>query len=328
MHDELITLNHGAGGEATGELINLIRSVLGSTSPLDDSWTMEMPGVTATTTDGYVITPRFFPGGDIGKLAVCGTANDLACLGAELQYLTMSLIIEEGFAVSELKRILTSIRNTIDIADAHVVTGDCKVVGNGQADGIYIVTTGLGQVKHNVRSSIQLGDVVILSGTAGDHGMAVMTRRAGLELAGPITSDCALLFPLVERAVAAGEVRFIRDATRGGVAAVVNELACWADTSICVEDENLPVTPAVRTACDMLGLDPWHVANEGKLVLVVSPATAPAVLAALRSHELGMNATVIGSVVAGPAGQVRLLTVTGTERLLLPLSGEALPRIC
>ncbi len=324
--DGLINLNHGAGGEATQQLIAFVRDCLGSTAPLDDAFTFTTSGEMALTTDGFVVTPRFFPGGDIGKLAVCGTANDLACLGAQLQHLALALIIEEGLPAEELGRALRSLGATAKGIGAQVVTGDCKVVGHGQADGLFIVTTGCGPVRCRVRAPLQAGDAVILSGTAGDHGMAIMTRRAGLNLQSDIASDCAPLFHLVQAAARAGTVKFVRDATRGGVAAVLDELARAERCGLSVSDHALPVHDDVRTACALLGLDPWHIANEGKLVLVVPATDTDAVLTALGQHPEGRDAAVIGAVTKEQG--VWLTTPAGTQRRLLPVSGEPLPRIC
>ncbi len=328
MTTELITLNHGAGGEETGKLIAFVRTCLGSCAPLDDAFVFEPSGRAALTTDGFVVTPRFFPGGDIGTLAVCGTANDLACLGARLRHLALALIIEEGLPFAELGRALHSLAATAARCGATVVTGDCKVVGHGQADGLFIVTTGYGELEHAVRQPLMPGDAVIVTGTAGDHGMAILTQRAGLALTSDIASDCAVLWPLVTLAAHAGTVRFVRDATRGGVAAVLNEMAREQQVALLVDDEALPVKANVRAACAMLGLDPWHIANEGKMVMVAAAGDADRVLATLRGHELGRAAAVIGRVRAGEPGQVMLTTAAGGERMLLPVSGEQLPRIC
>lgn len=328
MHDDCVMLSHGAGGVETGKLIAFVRECLGCSAPLDDAFVFTPAGRAALTTDGFVVTPRFFPGGDIGKLAVCGTANDLACLGARLGHLALALIIEEGLPLAELGRALESLAVTATACGATVVTGDCKVVGRGQADGLFIVTTGYGEVEYPVRRPLAAGDALIITGTAGDHGMAILTRRAGLHLTSDIASDCAVLWPLVEIAARAGTVKFVRDATRGGVAAVLNEMAREQEIGVSVEDDALPVRANVRAACGLLGFDPWHMANEGKMVMAVAEADANLVLAALRGHELGRDAAIIGKVRTGAAGRVMLATVAGSERLLLPISGEPLPRIC
>lgn len=325
---DIITLNHGAGGEETGKLIAFVRECLGATAPLDDAFVFSPTGKAALTTDGFVVTPRFFPGGDIGKLSVCGTANDLACLGARLRHLALALIIEEGLPAAELGAALRSLAATAADCGAAVVTGDCKVVGRGQADGLFIVTTGYGEVECQVRRPLIAGDVLIITGPAGDHGMAILTRRAGLQLTSDLASDCAVLWPLVEIAARTGTVKFVRDATRGGVAAVLNEMAREQGCGVLVDDAALPVRASVRAACNLLGFDPWHMANEGKMVMAVAAADADQVLAALRGHALGREAAIIGRVRAGAAGRVMLTTLAGSERLLLPISGEPLPRIC
>jgi len=337
MDDGKITLGHGSGGELTQELIR--RHFLGLGGPevaedLDDAAVLPDPGGRiAFTTDSFVVTPRFFPGGDIGRLAVCGTVNDLAAMGARPLALSLALVLEEGFAEEELCRVMASVRAAAKEADVAIVTGDTKVVDRGAADGLYINTAGIGAVLAGVELSgrnAHPGDVVLVSGTLGEHGLAVMAARHGLaDLQGP-ASDCAPLWGLVSAVLEAdGEsVRCLRDPTRGGLAAAMNEIAGQSGVAVRLDPPEGVASPATRGACELLGLDPYTLANEGKMVAVVAPEAADAVLGAMRSHPLGRHALRIGDVVDGQPGRVTLVTALGTERILDMPAGELLPRIC
>ena len=285
------------------------------------------------TTDAYVISPIFFPGGDIGSLSVHGTVNDIAMAGARPQYLSASFILEEGFPLADLRRVARSMGAAARAAGVAVVTGDTKVVERGKADGVFIATTGIGVVPAGIEVSVERvrpGDRVILSGPLGDHGVAVMSRRHDLTFETEIVSDSAALHELVATMVAAGgpDLHAMRDPTRGGLAAALNEIAQQAGVGIRLEEEAIPVKPAVAAACELIGLDPLYVANEGKLVAFVAGGSAAAVLAAMRAHPLGREATIIGEVVADEHRFVQMTTGFGGERIVDWLAGEQLPRIC
>jgi len=335
--DGRILMAHGSGGQMTRALVtDIFRTAFSNDllNPLNDQAVFESPGARlAFTTDSYVVSPIFFPGGDIGHLAVCGTINDLAVGGAEPLYLSASFIIEEGLEVEELRRVVNSMAETARASGVKIVTGDTKVVERGHGDKIFINTAGVGRIADGVELGPELirpGDAVILSGTAGDHGMAVLAGREGLEMELGIESDCAPLWTLAKTIIDAGGggVRAMRDATRGGVATVLCEFAESSDTCITISEETVPVSPAVRGACEMLGFEPLYLANEGKLVAVVDAAYADAVAGAMRAHPYGRNAAVIGTVAEAPAGRVLLETTIGNTRPLEMLSGEQLPRIC
>jgi hydrogenase expression/formation protein HypE len=336
-----ILLAHGSGGKQSHDLISgLFMEAFGNEllDPLDDAALLftETGGVRspiAFTTDGYVVKPRFFPGGNIGKLAVCGTINDLAVMGAEPKYLSCGFIIEEGFPVEELKLILASMKAVLLETGVRIVTGDTKVVEKGAVDGIFITTSGVGVLKTDTApgmSRIAAGDVLIVNGTLGDHGVAVMASREGLRFSVPVESDCAPLADLIRTVSdAAGEgVHFMRDATRGGLATVLNEIADSARLGIEIEEENIPVSEGVEGLCELLGLDPLYVANEGKAVFAVAAEKADQALAAMRSHPLGARAARIGTVTDSHPGKVALKTAIGGSRIVDMLVGEQLPRIC
>jgi len=338
---EKILLAHGSGGRHAHELIkNIILDAFGNTllEKLDDAAVLfTEPGSPrsplAFTTDGYVVKPRFFPGGDIGKLAVCGTINDLAVMGAEPRFFSCSFIIEEGFSIDEFKRILISMREILQSTGVQIVTGDTKVVEKGAADGIYIITSGIGTVKMKPAPDISLvrpGDILIVNGDIGDHGVAVLASREGLKFRVPVESDCAPLTDLVRTASDAtgGRIHFMRDPTRGGIATVLNEIATAAQVGIALEEENIPVSEGVEGLCELLGLDPLYVANEGKVVFVVPPEVAESLLRAIRNHPLGKNAARIGAVTDAHPGKVVLKTAIGGTRIVDMLTGEQLPRIC
>lgn len=332
-----VDLSHGAGGRAMGRLIEDVFLAAFDNEFLragDDQAAFAVGGGRmALTTDGYVVSPLFFPGGDIGKLAVCGTINDLAMAGARPLYLTASFIIEEGFALADLKRIAESMGAASKAAGVPVVAGDTKVVERGKADGVFISTAGVGAIPDGLDLScrrVRAGDVVLLSGSIGDHGVAVMSKRENLEFETEIVSDCAALHGLVADMVAAAgpSLRAMRDPTRGGLAAVLNEFAHAARVGFSVEEAAIPVRAEVAAACEFLGLDPLNVANEGKLVAVVAPEGAEALLAAMRAHPLGRDAAVIGRAVEDANCFVEMRTAFGGGRIVDWLAGEQLPRIC
>jgi hydrogenase expression/formation protein HypE len=342
MIGEVVLLAHGSGGTLGHELIeqvflrHLDDPVLrgledASLISLDDS-EGRIIGQPAFTTDSYVVRPLFFPGGDIGKLAVCGTINDLAMRGAKPLYLSAGFILEEGLPLTDLERIVASMAETAKSANVRVVSGDTKVVERGSADGLFINTAGVGLVPPGVHisaSGARPGDVVIVSGAVGDHGLAIMTQREGLRFDSPLESDCAPLHTLVAAMLQASSgIHVLRDPTRGGLATTLNELASQSQVGFEIEEEAIPVHDVVRAASELLGLDPLYVANEGKLVAVVEEEQAEAVLAAMRAHPYGAEAAVIGRAVPEHVGRVVLCTILGTHRLLDMLAGEQLPRIC
>jgi len=335
-----ILLGHGSGGKLTARLIEQM-IVPAFRNPvleaLDDQAIFPVEGGRlAFTTDSYVVTPIFFPGGDIGELAVNGTVNDLAMGGAQPRWLSLAFILEEGFPLREFARVVESTRRAAARAGVAIVTGDTKVVGRGSGDKVFINTSGIGVVPPGVSLSsrrVQPGDAILLSGTVGDHGITIMCQRQGLELDGPIASDTAPLHELVAAALAAyPDVHAFRDPTRGGVAATLVEIATrgklGVELGIEIDENAIPVNDTVRGACEILGLDPLHVANEGKLVAFVPAEGAECVLAALRAHPLGKEASRIGRVVAGHPGFVTARTAIGGERIVDLPFGESLPRIC
>jgi len=335
MSDDKILLSHGGGGVMMKKLIDeLIVAKLGNPilAQLGDSAVLELGGRIAFTSDSFIVKPIFFRGGDIGSLAVCGTANDLAVQGAAPRHISLSLIIEEGFALSDLERVLDSVRAASERAGVSVVTGDTKVVERGAADGLFINTAGVGSIPEGRNLSVanvQLGDKIIISGYIGDHGIAVLSEREGLEFQTPVESDAA---PVVEVTTAAletsSEIRCMRDPTRGGVSSAVNEMAEASGVGIRLFEEQIPVRESVRAACDMLGFDPLSVANEGKVVIVCGAADAEAVLAAVRKTELGRDASIAGEAVADHTGKVSMHTAAGGIRMVDVPYGEQLPRIC
>ena len=333
---EEVLLGHGSGGKLTARLIEQM-IVPAFKNPileaLDDQAVLPVEtGRLAFTTDSYVVTPIFFPGGDIGELAVNGTVNDLAMGGAQPRWLSLAFILEEGFALRDLARVVESTRRAAARAGVTIVTGDTKVVGRGSGDKVFINTTGIGIVPPGVSLSsrrVQPGDAILLSGSAGDHGITILCQRQGLELDGPIASDTAPLHELVAAALAAyPDIHALRDPTRGGVAATLVEIATRGKLGVEIDETAIPVSDTVRGACEILGLDPLHVANEGKLVAFVPADGAERVLAALRAHPLGKEARRIGTVVAAHPGFVTARTAIGGERIVDLPFGESLPRIC
>ena len=339
LRDEHVTLSHGSGGKATHNLIEGIFAPAFANpllAPMDDAATFAVNDTgqrLAFTTDTFVVSPLFFPGGDIGKLAVHGTINDLAMAGAEPLYLAAGFILEEGFAMTDLRRIVESMANAAAAANVPIVTGDTKVVQRGKADGIFINTTGLGivQVTWPIgQMHARSGDKILLSGPVGDHGIAVMLAREELDIETDVQSDTAALHSLVADLMAAvGEgVHCLKDPTRGGLATSLNEIALASEVAVALDERLIPVRPGVRGACEILGLDPLTIANEGKLLAVVAAETAAPALKALRAHPLGREAALIGEVRAEPPAMVFLRTELGGTRVLDMLVGDPLPRIC
>jgi hydrogenase expression/formation protein HypE len=333
---ERIELAHGAGGRTMAELINGLFKRHLANAWLDrgeDSAVLARPqGRIAVTTDSYVIDPLVFPGGDIGSLAVHGTINDLAMAGARPLALTAGFILEEGLAVADLDRIVASMAAAAVGAGVAVVAGDTKVVERGKGDGVFITTTGLGEIAPGLELGVDrivVGDVVVVSGTLGDHGVAVMSQRAGIAFETEILSDSAPLHDLVATMLAhVPSIRALRDPTRGGLAATLNEIAAARGLTIELRADGLPVREGVTGACELLGLDPLYVANEGKLVAFCPPDVADTLLAAMRAHPLGRDAAVAGIVTAGQPGLVELETGFGGRRVVDWLAGDQLPRIC
>jgi hydrogenase expression/formation protein HypE len=337
-----ILLGHGSGGQLTSDLISRIfvpgfgGDLLGA---LEDSATLRLDsgnGVKgprlAFTTDSFVVRPLFFPGGDIGKLAVHGTVNDLAVSGARPLFLSAAFILEEGLPLTDLKRIVASMRAACEEAGVTLVTGDTKVVDRGKGDGVFITTAGIGLVPEGRSLSIHSarpGDCILLSGTLGDHGIAIMSVREGLEFETVLESDTAPLNGLARVILeACPETRCMRDPTRGGLASALNELASASDVGVSLQETAIPLRPEVKAACEILGLDPLYVANEGKLVAVVPLEKADRVLEAMRAHPLGRDASIVGTVVSEHPRMVILRSRVGGQRVVTLLSGEQLPRIC
>ena len=331
--DEIITLDYGSGGKKTSRLIeSMIVPALDNPALNELGDGAIIPGAEKLvfSTDSFVVDPIFFPGGDIGKLSVCGTVNDVAVCGGEVKYLSCSFIIEEGLALSELERIVASIRDTAKKAGVHVVTGDTKVVEKGRGDKIYINTAGIGFLKYPGLSPKKLrkGDKVLVSGMVGDHGTAVMLSRSGM-MEGEILSDCAALNGLCDALLSAGlDVRVLRDPTRGGAATTLNEFVEGTALSIELEEELIPVRPQVQSACDLLGLEPLYCANEGKLLAVLPEEQAEKALEIMRALPEGRDAAIIGTVTEAYPGRVLMHTAFGGSRVLQKLTGAQLPRIC
>jgi hydrogenase expression/formation protein HypE len=331
-----VQLAHGGGGRASHELVASVFLAAfrrpGAPAPHDSAIVTVGGERIALTTDSFVVSPRFFPGGDIGKLAICGTVNDLAMAGATGASIAASFIIEEGLPLAELEVIVRSMRAAAEACGAVLVTGDTKVVDRGKGDGLFITTSGVGRVPPGVDlrpERVRAGDAVLVSGDLGRHGMAVLTTREGLTFDPPLVSDCAPVDGLVAALLASGaDVHCLRDPTRGGLAAVLNEIAAASGTRIAIEERAIPVDPTVTGACEVLGIDPLYVACEGRLVAFLPPADADRALAVLRSLPLGARAACIGTVQAAPAGEVVALTLMGGERLVDLPWGEPLPRIC
>jgi hydrogenase expression/formation protein HypE len=335
-----IVLGHGSGGKLSAELIEKVfvsRFRNSTLEKMDDQAVLEIGGVRlAFTTDSFVVTPIFFPGGDIGTLAVNGTVNDLAMGGARPLYLAAAFILEEGLPAADLARVVDSMASAAQSAGVQLVAGDTKVVNRGKGDKVFITTTGIGLVDRGTQLSAdhaRPGDKILLSGFIGDHGITILSQRENLEFESALESDCAALNGLVDAMLdeAAGAMegfRVMRDPTRGGVATVLNEIAGRSRVGMLLQEPEIPVRESVRGACEMLGLDPLYVANEGKLVAIVAPEIADRVLAAMRRHPLGAESRMIGEVVEQPAGMVLMKTSVGGTRVVDVLFGEQLPRIC
>jgi hydrogenase expression/formation protein HypE len=336
MRQDRILLAHGSGGTMMRDLIEGLfvkdfdDDIL---ARLDDAAPLDVPGNRiALSTDTFVVSPLFFPGGDIGRLAVCGTVNDVATSGAKPMYLSVGFVLEEGFSMDELEKILISMRDSASEAEVRIVTGDTKVVEKGHGDGIYINTAGVGALPEGLDLSsagCKPGDKVVVSGTLGDHGIAVISKREGLTFDTDILSDAAPLNHLVAAALEAGpDCRCFRDPTRGGLASTLNEIAGASGVSITIVEDSVPVRDQVRGACEMLGYDVFQVANEGKMVTIVPADQADAVVEAMRSAPYGEDATIIGEVAADSPGKAYVQTGFGSKRIMDMLVGEQLPRIC
>lgn len=335
-HDT-IQLSHGSGGKMMNDLISKL-FLWAFDNPylnkMDDQAVVEINGVRlAISTDSFVVDPIFFPGGNIGELAVYGTVNDVCMSGARPLFLSAGFVLEEGFSLDDLRKIVESMRSAAAHAGVMIVTGDTKVVNKGKGDKIFINTSGIGIVEHGFALSscdIQPGDVLLLSGSIGDHGMAILSRREGLAFETPIESDTAPLNGLIADIIKAGgdAVHALRDPTRGGLASTLNEFAAASKVGIRIRQDRIPIKPAVAGACEILGLDPLYVANEGKLVAAVAREKAEAVLNAMRGHAFGKDAVIIGDVVADRPGLVSMRTNIGAWRIVDMLVGEQLPRIC
>ena len=341
MRDTHITLAHGSGGKAMRDLIddifvknfdNPTLSQLEDQASFDLASLMKQGDRLAFTTDSYVVDPLFFPGGDIGELAINGTVNDLAMSGAKPLYLSCSVILEEGLAVQTLRRVAESMRTAAKKAGVQIVTGDTKVVHRGAADKLFINTSGIGVIPTGVNVSahnIQPGDAVIINGELGNHGTAILIARGELALDSDIESDCQPLNGLVETILnACPDIHAMRDATRGGLATVLNEFALSSGVGIRLDEQSIPVREEVNGVCEILGLDPLYLANEGKFVVVVGRDNADTVVSAMKSHPAGKDACIIGEVISSPRGVVLLKTAFGTERIVDMLVGDQLPRIC
>jgi hydrogenase expression/formation protein HypE len=335
LRDEIVTLAHGAGGKASRALVEgLFLPELGNPllDALGDAAVLELGGARlAFTTDSYVVKPLVFPGGDIGELAVNGTVNDLAVSGAIPRFLSAGFVIEEGFPVEDLRRIVASMARAAQAASVVIAAGDTKVVERGNADGLYVTTAGIGILPGAAElgpERVRPGDRVLVSGTLGDHGMAVLIARGDLDLEVDLESDTAPVHELAAALLELGGVRWMRDPTRGGLATALNELAEQSGLAIALDEASVPLRPEVVGACEILGIDPLYVANEGKLAAVVAPDRADEALAVLRLHPLGAEAAIVGEVRAEPAGMVLLDTAFGGSRIVDMLVGDPLPRIC
>ena len=334
MTDKIL-LAHGSGGSQSHEIVNnIILSKLGNSvlNRLDDSAILEINGKIAFTTDSHVVQPMFFPGGDIGRLSVCGTINDLSVMGATPLYLSLAFIIEEGLPIKDLESVIHSIKQAADEAKVKIVTGDTKVVNRGNADKLFINTSGIGVIPEGRNISghnAGPGNKLIISGTIGDHGITVLSKREGIGFETELKSDCAPLNKMIAEIMkVSSKINCMRDPTRGGLSSTLNEIAGQSGVSIRIEEKNIPVRQEVAAACDMLGLDPLYIANEGKVVVVVEEEDAEAVLTQMKKHKYGKNASIIGEVTEKHAVKVTLKTLIGTSRIVDMLVGEPLPRIC
>lgn len=329
-----VNLLHGAGGEVMGELLKTLTNIKHNNAggigleALDDAAVIPLSGHHIVfTTDSHVVHPIFFPGGDIGRLAVCGTINDLAVMGGRPIALSCGMLIEEGFEVGDLERIVASMDQALSECGASIVTGDTKVLEKGALDGIAINTAGIGVTEHPIQDSgLKIGDAIIVSGTLGDHGLAIMTHREGFDFGEQIRSDVSPIWALVEGAISAGTIHAMKDPTRGGFASAINEMARKSGVGVRIREDTLPIRRSVRSAAEMLGIDPLEVANEGKVIMGVPKEDAEAVLQAVRSHHLGKDAAIIGVVTHGH--HVIMETGIGGERFIETPIGDPVPRVC
>jgi len=336
-HKDRIVIGHGSGGKMTADLIrDIFYPPLSNPALLagNDAGVVQLAdgSMLAISTDAHVVSPLFFPGGDIGKLAICGTVNDVAMVGAKPLYLTASFILEEGLELSILESVVQSMKSSAEEAGVEIISGDTKVVAHGEADGLYISTTGVGELNPGLKiggAEAKPGDLVIISGTIGEHGIAVLEARGDLGFESNLKSDTAPLNHLVAAMLTASKnIHVLRDPTRGGVATALNEISRQSGVGIILEEDSLPILPAVAAACEMLGFDPLYIANEGKLLAIVSQEDVESVLAVMRKTRYGENAAVIGVVEDSPQGRVLIKTGLGSTRIVDVLAGEMLPRIC
>lgn len=332
-----ISLDHGSGGKLTHDLIkNLFLKKLDNPilTELTDAAIIELEGKKfAFTTDSYVVKPLFFPGGDIGRLAIFGTVNDLAVMGAKPLFISCGLIVEEGLDYATLERVIDSIEEAKELAGVEIVTGDTKVVEKGGADSLFVNTSGIGEILDKIKLSvrnIKVGNEIILNGPIADHGISILSSREGFEFESDITSDCAPLNELTFKILAQfnKEIKFMRDPTRGGLATTLNEIVEGANFGVLIEEEKIPIREPVRAACELLGLDPLYIGNEGKVVVVVDGKKAESVCELMREHPLGKESRIIGKITEGPKGKVCLKTAAGGTRVLDMLVADQLPRIC
>jgi hydrogenase expression/formation protein HypE len=329
-----VNMMHGAGGEVMAELLQTLTKFRNNNAggigleAMDDGAVIPFCGTNLVfTTDSHVVRPIFFPGGDIGRISVCGTINDLAMMGGKPIALSCGMIIEEGFEIDDLAKIVASMDDALGEAGAHLVTGDTKVMEKGALDGIVINTSGIGIAKNIVRDNgLVPGDVIIVSGTLGDHGIAIMAHREGFDLGEQIKSDVAPLWGMMEKVLDAGTIHAMKDPTRGGFASAINEMAKKSGVCVRIQEEKLPIRKSVRSAAGMLGIDPLEVANEGKVVMGVPLSSVDTILSALRSHKYGKDAAVVGSVTKG--AHVIMETAIGGERFIEPPMGDPVPRVC
>ena len=335
MKNQTITMAHGAGGRQTSELINQVFKAHFSNPDLTaDDAAVLVPPVRrmAVSTDGFIVSPAFFPGGNIGKLSICGTVNDLACMGAKPLYLTCAFVIEEGFSMEKLEEIAAAMEKTAKEAGVRIVSGDTKVAGKGQVDGIFITTTGMGEIEEGVQTSGDLakpGDAIIVTGDVGRHGCTILLAREEFGIEAEITSDCAPLWGTVKAVMdETHDIHVIRDATRGGVGTVLYEIAEQSNVGIRLDAAAVPVDPAVKGVCGMLGLEPLYLACEGRLVIMAPKEVAPQILEVLKKGPYSQNAAIIGEVTKEQPGRVVMTTEIGTQALLPQPGGELLPRIC
>ena len=333
--NDTVTLAHGAGGKQTNELISRVFAEKFQNPDLtaDDAAVLQPPvGKMAMTTDGFIVSPAFFPGGNIGKLSICGTVNDLACMGAQAKYLSCAFVIEEGFPMEKLEQIADSMAKTAVEAGVKIVSGDTKVAGKGQVDGVFITTTGVGEILPDVETSGALakpGDVVIVTGDVGRHGCTILLAREEFGIEADVTSDCAPLWGAVKAMLdETKDIHVIRDATRGGVGTVLYEIAHQSNVGVRINAASVPVDPAVQGVCRMLGLEPLYLACEGRLVVIAPKEEASKLLKALHSQPYSKGAAIIGEITAEQPGWVVMHTEIGSETLLPQPTGELLPRIC